>query len=58
MLFRYILMSFYCLRFIFASRLVLYLNACAIENPKISGFCVCEIRAVPTDRKRVEKIET
>ena len=34
---------------IFACRLVLYLYACAIENPKISGFRVSEIRALPTD---------
>ena len=34
-----------CLRFIFTCRLVLYLYACAVENPEILGFCVSEIRA-------------
>ena len=47
---------FLCLHFIFACRLVLYLYLCAVENHEISEFC--EIRAVPTDHKRVKKIET
>ena len=50
---------FLCLRFIFACRLVLYLYACEVENPEISGFCVSKIRAVRmTYRERVIKIET
>ena len=38
--------NFFCLRFIFACRLVLYLCACAGENPEILRFCVSEIRIV------------
>ena len=33
----------------FASRLVLYLYACAVEILEISGFCESEIRVVRTD---------
>ena len=39
-------MSFYCLPFIFTCRLVLYLYACAVENPEISGFCVSKSRGL------------
>ena len=49
--------NFFCLRFTFACRLVLY-SACAVENPEISEFCVSKIRAVPKDYKRVKKILT
>ena len=45
-------------RFIFACRLVLYLYACAVENPEIPGFCVTKNRGLRTDHKRVKKIET
>ena len=45
-------------RFIFACRLVLYLYACAVENPEILGFCVSKSRGLRTDHKRVKKIET
>ena len=34
---------FFCLRFIFACRSVLYLYACAVKNPEISGFCTSKI---------------
>ena len=44
--------------FIFACRLVLYLYACAVENPEIPGFCVSKSRGLRTDHKRVKKIET
>ena len=33
-------------RFIFACRLVLYLYACAVENPEIPGFCVSKSRGL------------
>ena len=46
------------LRFIFACHLVLYLYACAVKKPKISGFRVSEIRAACTNHKRVKKNET
>ena len=46
-------------RFIFACRLVLYLYACAVENPEILGFCtVSKSKGLRTDHKRVKKIET
>ena len=48
--------NFFCLRFIFASRLVLYSCTCTVENPEISGFCVLTIRAVPTDHKPVRNV--
>ena len=39
-------MSFFsCLRFIFACRLVLYLYACAVENPL--GFCASKSEVCP-----------
>ena len=44
-------------RFIFACRLVLYLYACAVENPEIPGFCVSKNIGLRTDHKRVKKIE-
>ena len=52
--------SFFLLsRFIFACRLVLYLYACAVENPEIPGFCtVSKSRGLRTDHKWVKKIET
>ena len=58
MLFRYWWLAnkndiFFCLRMIFASRLVL--NLYSFAGWKISGFCVSEIRAVRTDHKRGEK---
>ena len=34
-----------------------YSYACAVENPKISGFCVSKIRAVPTDNERVRQTQ-
>ena len=40
------------------ARLVLYLYACAVENPEISGFCVSKSRGLRTDHKRVKNIET
>ena len=49
---------FLCRRFIFASRLVLYFYACAIENTDISGLCVSKSRGLRTDHKRMKKIET
>ena len=50
---------FLCLRFIFACRLVLYLYACAVENPKISGFCVSKSKDLRTDHhKWVKNFET
>ena len=50
-------MSFFLSRFIFACCLVLYLYACAVENPEIPGFCVSKSRGLHTDHKRVKKIE-
>ena len=47
-----------CLRFICACLLVLYLYACTVENPKISGFCVSKSRGLRTDHKRVKNIKT
>ena len=44
-------------RFIFACRLVLYLYACAVENPEIPGFCVSKSRGLRTDHERAKKIE-
>ena len=38
--------------------LILYLYACAIENPEISGLYVSKIRAVSTEHKRAKEIET
>ena len=37
----------------FSYHLVLYLYA--LENPKISGFCVSKSRGLRTDHKRVKK---
>ena len=37
---------FSCLSLIFACRLVLYLYACAVENPEILGFCVSKSRQI------------
>ena len=34
------------------------LYACAVENPKISGFCVSKSRGLRTDHKRVKNIKT
>ena len=43
---------------IFACCLVLYLYACAVENPEIPGFCVSKSIGLRTDHKRVKNIET
>ena len=37
----------------FACQLVLYLYACTVENPKISGFCVSEIRGLHTEEDEI-----
>ena len=40
--------------FIFACSLVLYLYACAVENPESPGFCVSKSRGLRTGHKGVK----